>query len=134
MKKTKKASLGKRIIRHIKSFRFTRKLVSYIALTVVAAFTIVPFIWTLSTALKGPNESLFSMPPKFIPDQITFENFVTVWQTLPIPLYLWNSVIITFFGMLLPMLIATLAGFPLARMNFKRSEEHTSELQSRGHI
>lgn len=119
MKKVKKPPLGKRLIRHVKSFRFTRKLVSYIALTLVAAFTIVPFVWTLSTALKGPNESIFSMPPQFIPDQITFENFVTVWQTLPIPLYLWNSVIITFFGMLLPMLIATLAGFPLARMNFK---------------
>lgn len=85
----------------------------------MAAFTIIPFLWTLSTALKGPNESVYSMPPKLIPDQITFQNFVEVWQTLPIPLYLWNSVIITFFGMLLPMLIATLAGFPLARMNFK---------------
>lgn len=119
MEKAKQPSLGKRIIRHVKSFRFTRKLISYIILTAVAAFTIIPFLWTLSTALKGPNESVYSMPPKLIPDQITFQNFVEVWQTLPIPLYLWNSVIITFFGMLLPMLIATLAGFPLARMNFK---------------
>lgn len=119
MQKREKISVWSRIKRTVTSFRFTRKLGSYILLTIVAAFTIVPFIWTLSTALKGPNESLFSMPPKFIPDQITFENFVTVWNTLPIPLYLWNSVIITFFGVLLPMIIATLAGFPLARMKFK---------------
>src|SRR5690625_5603561 len=69
--------------------------------------------------LKGTYESMFSMHPKFIPKDITFENFITVWNTLPIPLYLWNSVIITFFGMLLPIVIATLAGFPLARMKFK---------------
>lgn len=101
------------------ALHFRRKLGSYVVLTLIAVFTIVPFVWTLSTALKGPNESIFSMPPKFIPDEITFQNFVTVWNTLPMPLYIWNSVIITFFGMLLPILIATLAGFPLARMKFK---------------
>lgn len=101
------------------TYRLNRKIGSYMMLTIVAIFTIIPFVWTLSTTLKGPNESIFSMPPKFIPNEITFENFVTVWNTLPIPLYLWNSVIITFFGMLLPIVIATLAGFPLARMKFK---------------
>src|SRR5699024_2198555 len=105
--------------RFFKVFNFRRKLISYIILTLVALFTTVPFLWTLSTTLKGPKESVFSIPPKFIPDHITFENFVAVWNTLPIPLYLWNSIIITFFGMLLPILIAALAGFPLARMRFK---------------
>src|SRR5690625_1673572 len=101
------------------NFRFNRKLGSYIMLTIVAIFTIIPFVWTLSTTLKGPNESLFSMPPQFIPTDITFENFVTVWNTLPIPLYLCNSVIINFFGLLLLILIFTLAGFPLALIKFK---------------
>lgn len=101
------------------NFRFRSKLFSYIALTAFALFTIIPFVWTLSTSLKGPGESIFSMPPKIIPEHITFENFVTVWTQLPIPLYLWNSVVITFWGMLLPIVIATLAGFPLARMKFK---------------
>lgn len=98
---------------------FRKKLFSYIILTFVAVFTIVPFLWTLSISLKGTNERIFSTPPKFIPDDITFQNFIDVWSNLPMPLYLWNSVIITIFGTLLPILIAALAGYPLARMNFK---------------
>src|SRR5690625_5566429 len=101
MKSKVKSKVKKEI--NFTTYRFNRKLGSYIMLTIVAIFTIIPFVWTLSTTLKGPNESLFSMPPKFIPKDITFENFITVWNTLPIPLYLWNSVIITFFGMLLPI-------------------------------
>ncbi|MBO1004666.1 carbohydrate ABC transporter permease [Pseudogracilibacillus auburnensis] len=101
------------------SYHFKRKAVLYIILTAIALLTVIPFIWTLSTALKGPNEAVFSMPPNFIPKDFTLDNFIEVWQTLPIPLYFWNSLIITFWGMILPILLATLAGFPLARMNFK---------------
>jgi len=119
MSQQNKVTKGQKFFSRITSVRVWVKVISYIVLTLVAAFTIVPFLWTLATSLKGPNESIFSMPPSLIPKELTFDNFVEVWNTLPIPLYLWNSVIITFFGMLLPMAIATLAGFPLARMNFK---------------
>lgn len=101
------------------NYRLRGKIVSYIVLTLIAVFTIVPFIWTLSTALKSANESIFSIPPKIIPVHMTLDNFINVWTQLPIPLYLWNSVIITFWGMLLTMAIATMAGYPLARMRFK---------------
>ncbi|KMK75133.1 carbohydrate ABC transporter permease [Alkalihalobacillus pseudalcaliphilus] len=105
--------------RFYQKLHFKRHVVSYFLLTCIALFTIIPFVWTVSTAFKGPNESLFTMPPSFIPSDFTFNNFIQVWTTLPIPLYLWNSVIITSFGVLLPIVIATLAGFPLARMNFR---------------
>jgi len=106
-------------IKRIRKRKFTKKLISYLILTAIAAFTIVPFLWTLSTAFKGPDDELFTMPPSFIPKDFTLDNFIYVWNTLPIPLYLWNSVLITFFGTLLPIFIAALAGYPLARMNFR---------------
>lgn len=115
----KNENLKKRRKKKIFNYRTRGKVISYIALTLIAIFTIVPFIWTLSTALKSANESVFSIPPKLIPVNITLDNFINVWTQLPIPLYLWNSVIITFWGMLLTMVIATMAGYPLARMSFK---------------
>ncbi|MFD0867534.1 carbohydrate ABC transporter permease [Paenibacillus residui] len=99
--------------------RFIHTLVSYFFLTLLAIITIVPFLWTLSTSLKGQNETIFSMPPKLIPENFTFENYLTVWNSLPIPLYLWNSIVLAFFGVLLPLIFCSLAAFPLARMRFK---------------
>lgn len=107
----RKQRMGKRTI--------ISRIISYILLTIVAFITIIPFIWTLSTSFKGQNEPVYSFPPNFIPQNFTFENYISVWTTLPIPLYLWNSVILTFFGVLLPLIFCSLAAYPLARMEFK---------------
>lgn len=98
---------------------FLRKTGSYVSLTLLAIVMVIPFIWTLSTSFKGPNEAVYSFPPQFIPQNFTLDNYVTVWQTLPIPLYLWNSIILSFFGVILPLFFSSLAAFPLARMQFK---------------
>jgi putative chitobiose transport system permease protein len=42
-----------------------------------------------------------------------------VWTTLPIPRYFFNSVILAIFQVSLPVILCSLAAFPLARMNFK---------------
>lgn len=107
-----------------RSFRFNyrkwlRFLISYFFLILLAIITIVPFLWSLSTALKGQNEAIYSFPPKFIPENITFSNFAKVWNTIPILKYLWNSTILTFWGVVLPLIFCSLAAFPLARMNFR---------------
>lgn len=99
--------------------KFMRALFTYVLLLLITCVTIVPFLWTISTALKGQNDVIFSIPPKFIPTTFTLENFVTVWNTLPIPRYLLNSVILTAFGVILPIIFCSFAAFPLARMNFK---------------
>ncbi|RDW20671.1 carbohydrate ABC transporter permease [Oceanobacillus chungangensis] len=93
--------------------------ISYIFLLLITVITIVPFLFALSTALKGENDIIFSIPPQLIPDTITLDNFITVWNTLPIPRYLLNSVILTVFGVVLPLILCSFAAFPLARMNFR---------------
>ncbi|MBP1948414.1 carbohydrate ABC transporter permease [Virgibacillus litoralis] len=97
----------------------TRMLVSYGFLLLITCITIIPFLWTVSSSLKGAGDAIFSIPPKFIPGDPTFSNFVTVWNTLPIPRYLLNSAILTVFGVVLPLFLCSLAAFPLARINFK---------------
>jgi len=92
---------------------------SYVLMILIAMIMILPFLWTLSTSMKGQNEAIYSMPPSFIPEHWTFENYATVWNSLPIPVYFWNSMILSFFGVVLPLLLASLAAFPLARMQFK---------------
>ncbi|MFC4557853.1 carbohydrate ABC transporter permease [Virgibacillus kekensis] len=99
--------------------KIINKVISYSILILLTCITIIPFLWTLSVSLKGQNEVIFSIPPQFLPETLTLENFITVWKTLPIPRYLLNTVILTFFGVILPLIFCSFAAYPLARMKFR---------------
>lgn len=88
-------------------------------LTIVSILSIFPFLWLISTAMKGFDENIFQYPPQLIPQNPTFENFVGVWKQVPFMLYILNSFIVAFFTVLLNLILSSLAAYPLARMEFK---------------
>lgn len=102
-----------------KWIKYVKKMGIYVLLLLIAVFTILPFIWTVSISFKGQNETVLSIPPQFIPQFPTFDNYITVWNTLPIGRYLLNTLYLTVWGVMLPIILSALAAFPLARMNFK---------------
>lgn len=96
-----------------------KKTLSYLSLIFLAVISVGPFIWLLSTALKSPEENIFSYPPQFIPDHPTLMSFVDVWNKVPFPEYITNSFIVAIVTIILNLLLSSLAAYPLARMNFK---------------
>lgn len=88
----------------------------YAALTALAIFTAFPLLWLLSTALR-PHGRVFGFPPP-APWPVGLDNFVGVWQTMPIPRFLVNTLIITGAGVGLNLLLCALAAYPLARLRF----------------
>ncbi|HET6780682.1 MAG TPA: carbohydrate ABC transporter permease [bacterium] len=94
-----------------------RKVAIYAALVAIAIFLTFPFLWTLIVSLKtkGP---IFSIPPDLWPFPLSPANYVGVWETLPLPRYILNSLQITFIGVSLTLLICSLAAYPLARLQF----------------
>ncbi len=71
----------------------------YGVLTIFGMVFLIPFVWVVSTSLKG-NEQIFTIPPEWIPTRIRWENYVEVFRRMPVLLYLKNSVIITVFQMI----------------------------------
>jgi putative chitobiose transport system permease protein len=96
-----------------------KKISSHIFLVILSVISVGPFLWLLSTALKSENENIFSYPPSFIPEHITFTNFTGVWNSVPFGAYIINSAIVCVFTILLNLIFSSLAGYPLARMEFK---------------
>jgi multiple sugar transport system permease protein len=87
----------------MKKREFKRKAGIYIALIAVASVLILPFLWILSTSLKGDHE-IFTIPPVWIPSELKLENYADVFDRMPFIVYLRNSVfvtIMTIFGVLL---------------------------------
>ena len=97
----------------------TKGFLTHTILIIVSILSIFPFLWLISTALKGQNENIFLYPPQFIPKNITFENFVGVWKQIPFVAYFVNSMIVAGFTVILNVIFSALAAYPLARMNFK---------------
>ena len=91
----------------------------HLTLIIMALLSIFPFLWLLSTALKGSDENIFQYPPVFFPKMPTWENFTGVWNQIPFMLYFSNSMIVAGFTVLLNLILSSLAAYPLARMEFK---------------
>jgi putative chitobiose transport system permease protein len=91
----------------------------YGAILIVLCFTVGPFLWLLSTALKSSTENIFAYPPVFIPAHPTLDNFFRVFDSQPFFTYLKNSLIVAALSVTLNLLFASLAAYPLARMQFK---------------
>lgn len=98
---------------------FIKKTLSHTFLIILSIISVGPFLWLISTAMKSPDEDIFSVKPEFIPAHPTFENFIGVWHKVPFDAYIWNSIIVAVFTIILNLVISSLAAYPLARMNFK---------------
>lgn len=91
----------------------------HIILIAVTLLSVFPFIWLISTSLKGPDENIFAYPPAIIPSDFTFANYSGVWKKVDFIAYFVNSMIVAGGTVLLNLILSAMAGYPLARMEFK---------------
>jgi putative chitobiose transport system permease protein len=91
----------------------------YAVLIAVSVITVFPFAWILLTSIKGPNDLIFSVPPQFLPNDPTLNNYAKVWDSLPIPHFFLNSIAVSIAVVVLNVLVASLAAYPLAKMRFR---------------
>lgn len=98
--------------------RIIEKIGIHSILIFVSLLSIFPFIWLISTSLKGSAENIFAYPPQIIPTHFTFENYVGVWKRVNFIAYFVNSMIVAGATVVLNLLLSALAAYPLARMQF----------------
>ena len=91
----------------------------YVVLISISVVTVLPFAWMLLTSLKGPEDAIFSVPPQFIPQHPTLDNYAKVLDTLPVVSFFRNSIIVAVAVTGLSVLVTALAAYPLAKMRFR---------------
>jgi len=91
----------------------------YTVLCLIAVITVFPFIWVLSTSLKGPNDVIYSVPPQLFPNDPTIDNYRRVWQQLPMANFFTNSILVAAATVTLNLLFCSLAAYPFAKMQFR---------------
>ncbi|MER7203760.1 ABC transporter permease [Streptomyces sp. CB01635] len=91
----------------------------YALLLAVLAITVGPFLWQLSTSLKGTHEDIFSSPPKFLPGDPTLHNYERVADTIPVWDYAFNSLKVATANVVTNCVGSALAGYALARLRYR---------------
>lgn len=96
----------------------TLRTLRYFALIVGSAIMIVPFLYLFATSFK-PQLYLFEIPPQFIPQHPTLNNYTTAWTSNSFGHYFANSVFVSVVSTGLSVLLASMMAYAFARFNFR---------------
>jgi multiple sugar transport system permease protein len=91
------------------------RLGTYGGPVLVIGWTLFPVLWILSLSFK-PESGINNQ--KFLPDSFTLENYRTVFNTPLFTSALRNSIFISLIATLLSVIIATVAAYAIARLEF----------------
>lgn len=97
--------------------RVLRIGVVYAALLALGALFAVPVLWMLSSSLHTLPD-VFAQPYRWLPDPPQWQNYVRAVTILPVPLFLWNTIVITAPVMVATALSSALVAYGFARFRF----------------
>lgn len=83
----------------------------------VILFTLFPFYWMLKSSFQTPHE-ITKLPPVWFPTQFTLDGYLRALTLYPVPRYLLNSLFVSIMTATLATLLASGAGYVLARHRF----------------
>lgn len=89
----------------------------YLGALIVAIYALTPFVWAISTSLKGEDE-LFG-PARLLPRDPTFANYANVLSDGTLLRALANSVLVAGGSALLALAAGSFAAYALGRLRFR---------------
>lgn len=93
------------------------RLLIYFVLAAGALVILVPFSWTITTALKTTQQTL-KIPIVWIPDPVVWKNFADAWNAKPFATFYANSLIISILNIIGQILSCSLVAYGFARIRF----------------
>lgn len=96
----------------------TLKYAGIIGFLIPMAFvSIFPLLVMISTSFKTSQE-VYIPPPTFMPRAPTLQNYVDIWNVVPLGTYFWNSLLIGLGSTIASLALAIPAAYALARFRF----------------
>lgn len=94
------------------------RVLLYTVLIAMALFTLIPFVWMLSSSLKLDQE-VFQYPIRWIPETFHWENYRVIWERVSLLTYFKNTAIIALAVTFLQTLTSSFAAYAFAKLRFK---------------
>lgn len=101
--------------------RYLKPVACYFFASLLALFTLIPFLWMISTSLKSQGVLLI-IPIQWIPETISFEGYRKVFTLFPFGRAILNSTFVTVSTTLITLTSALMAAYVFGKINFKGRE------------
>ena len=92
-------------------------IILFLIALAVAYIMIVPFVWMLSASFKLKTE-IFSVPIKWIPETFHLDNYRSIVEEIPFPLYFFNTAKITIIITILQVITCSMAAYAFSKLRF----------------
>jgi len=99
--------------------RLVSTVIRYLLLAVLFVLLAGPFLWQLSTSLKGATENVFEYPPQLLPTHPSLDAYAKVAEVIPVWRYIGNSLVVATASAAANCIFGSMAGYALARMRFR---------------
>ena len=96
--------------------RLVTRVFVYTALALLTIAFVYPFVWLVSASLK-PRSDVFDN--RLIPETLTFENYIEVWNAAPMAAWLFNTALVTILATVTVTISSALVAWGFARYHFK---------------
>jgi multiple sugar transport system permease protein len=110
--------MQKMTISNTKAWFFAERALIYALIAIFLFVTLSPLLWVLSTSFKRNDEAI-SFPPKFLPKNLTFDNYVFVLTDPNLVRSLINSFAVSIGSTALSVAVSALGGYAFARFEFR---------------
>jgi len=97
---------------------FTERTLIYAIIAIFLFLTLFPLVWVFSTSFK-PNQEAIDFPPRFLPRNATFSNYVFVLTDPGLVRSLINSFVVSLGSTALSVVVSALGGYAFARFEFR---------------
>lgn len=92
----------------------------WVLLVALTLLCLGPFMFLVFTSFEGGDVFALKTLSDILPSQWTTQAYFDVFEKMPaLPYFFWSTAIICTFGVLMELGFATLAAYPLARMEFR---------------
>ena len=83
----------------------------------VTLIMVFPLYWMLITSLKSGSEVL-TLTPTFWPESLQWSNYVFAWNSIDFLRFMFNTLYVTFWNLLIQTVVGVLAAYGFARGRF----------------
>ena len=92
-------------------------MLNHILLAGIGFIWVYPFLWTVSASFKSQTE-FFENRLGLLPKEPTFDNIIRIWSKADFGTYFINTVIVSFFSVIIVLVMTMMAGYAMGRYRF----------------
>ena len=100
--------------------KLLNRILVYLAVGLFLFVILLPFYWILTSSFT-PKYQMFMIPPRWFPAEVTLQNYINLTLNIPFFQYYGNSLIFALASSFASVILAFLAAYALARIQFPGS-------------